>query len=467
MSTKLVGELANAISTFKNTPMNIQAKADPYVYFILLVTWHLFCYSYVANAAVHRQLQRQVLEENLFQKSIVMMQQNSAHFEEGIVKAIQSAWATFDEWQARSVSSSQALFRGLSSHMATIQPDREWIQFAARSDHLLDPDTPLRDPDVITYPLKDDPSVHAVHTGHLERKKRFSRAWGEAYFVLTPAGFLHEFSSSDPAGPGGLQPAFSLFLPNCTLGPASSPRAKAHKFHIEGTKDGTGVTQRKSGSLKGLLGGDGTKAWSFRTRSREEMMEWWNDIRMLCARYLVASEAVDRTGPVEEAVRAAGYTSVDEEEYDSEEEEEEEEEADVDQGEPVLGERERRAKAAAQRRVAAGGGAVVDDGDGSSVEEEAAYDEPPVYTHPVADSKGRYPVEIGPNGYAVRVSFDFSVLSLTYHLVADREEDAREPKRTCARSSCRRAAPSRRDAPPTRRTQCVPRRTERPSGRAR
>ncbi len=196
-------------------------------------------------------------------------------------------------------------------------------------------------------------------------------------------------------------------------------------------------------------------------------MEWWNDIRMLCARYLVASEAVDRTGPVEEAVRAAGYTSVDEEEYDSEEEEEEEEEADVDQGEPVLGERERRAKAAAQRRVAAGGGAVVDDGDGSSVEEEAAYDEPPVYTHPVADSKGRYPVEIGPNGYAVRVSFDFSVLSLTYHLVADREEDAREPKRTCARSSCRRAAPSRRDAPPTRRTQCVPRRTERPSGRAR
>ena len=41
------------------------------------------------------------------------------------------------------------------------------------------------------------------------------------------------------------------------------------------------------------------------------------------------------------------------------------------------------------------------------LEEEEAYDEPPVYTHPVADSKGRYPVEIGPNGYAVRVSFDF------------------------------------------------------------
>ena len=29
LSTKLVGELANDISTFKNTPMNIAAKNDP------------------------------------------------------------------------------------------------------------------------------------------------------------------------------------------------------------------------------------------------------------------------------------------------------------------------------------------------------------------------------------------------------------------------------------------------------
>jgi hypothetical protein len=29
LSTKLVGELANNISTFKNTPMNLQPKNDP------------------------------------------------------------------------------------------------------------------------------------------------------------------------------------------------------------------------------------------------------------------------------------------------------------------------------------------------------------------------------------------------------------------------------------------------------
>ncbi|KAJ3500250.1 hypothetical protein NMY22_g19318 [Coprinellus aureogranulatus] len=54
-------------------------------------------------------------------------------------------------------------------------------------------------------------------------------------------------------------------------------------------------------------GGGGEKAWTFRARSKEEMMEWWNDLRMLCARYLVASESVRRSGPVERAVLSVGY----------------------------------------------------------------------------------------------------------------------------------------------------------------
>ncbi|PPQ96547.1 hypothetical protein CVT26_006334 [Gymnopilus dilepis] len=317
LSTKLVGELANAVSTLTNTPGAIHARNDPYI----------------ANQAVARQLQHQVHEENMLQKSIVIMQQNSAHFEEGIVQSIQSAWQTFDEWQSRASAASQEVFRALAQHMASLRPDHEWIQFAARSDHLLDPETPLRDPAYINYPLKDHHSTKPIHVGHLERKKRFTRAYHEAYFVLTPAGFLHEFASSDPTTHAGQTPTFSLYLPTCTLGPASSPRAKAHKFHIEGRKDGVGATKTKTGSFRGLLGGQGSLAWSFRARSHEDMLEWWNDVRELCARYLVASEQVDRTGPVEEAVRSVGYLSEEEEELEDEEEEEEEEVATADEGE--------------------------------------------------------------------------------------------------------------------------------------
>lgn len=317
---------------------------------------------YVANVAVARQLQKQVHEENALQKSIIIMQQNSAHFEEGIVRAIQSAWQTYDEWHSRMSSAVQETWRVLGEAMSSLSPDREWISFSARSDHLLDPETPLRNPETIIYPSKDDPSVIAVHTGSLERKKRFTRTYREAYYVLTPAGFLHEYASSDPEHLGSHLPVFSLFLPACTLGPPSSTSSKSHKFHIEGRKDGTGA---HTGSFKLIT--TGQHAWSFRTRSREDMMEWWNDIRMLCARYLVASEQMDRGGPVQAAVRSVGYVSDEEEEGDDEGSSIEEEQDDEDDGDIYQD-------------------AVVDD-DG----------EPPSYSHA---GKNSGPV-IGRNGYAV------------------------------------------------------------------
>lgn len=56
--------------------------------------------------------------------------------------------------------------------------------------------------------------------------------------------------------------------------------------------------------------GQNETAYTFRSRSHDEMMEWWNDLRMLVARYLVASEQMERSGPVAAAVRSAGYRCV-------------------------------------------------------------------------------------------------------------------------------------------------------------
>ncbi len=190
--------------------------------------------------------------------------------------------------------------------MTSISTDLERISFSAHSDHLLNPETPLCYPETINsinYPGKEDPSVIAVHTGYFERKERFTCTYRESYFVLTPSGFLHEYSSSDPAQ--ATLPLFSLFLPLCTFGPAAGSSIKSHKFHIDGRKDGAGSV--KTGSLR--IGRPGKYAWNFRVRSHEDMMEWWNHIRMLCARNLVASDALKRSGPVAVAVRTAGHVS--------------------------------------------------------------------------------------------------------------------------------------------------------------
>ena len=111
-------------------------------------------------------------EENALQKSIIIMQQNSEHFEEGVVRAIQMAWSTFDEWKcvavfvfielwtradckpnsARASSQVQDTWAVMGQQMRSVAPTTEWIAFASRSEYLLDPDTPLRNPMTINYP---------------------------------------------------------------------------------------------------------------------------------------------------------------------------------------------------------------------------------------------------------------------------------------------------------------------------
>src|ERR1700761_954424 len=275
---------------------------------------------------VNRQLTTQVHAENALQKSIIIIQSLSSTFEASLIQSLQSAHATFSDWNSRTSTASLQLWDGMAKDVQELDGEREWLAFAGREDHLVDPDTPLRNPETIEYPSKNDPSVIPVQSGWMERKKRFTRSYKERYFVLTPAGYLHEYESSDPGA--RISPLFSLFLPACTLGPPSAPNSKSHKFHIETnpSKDSATTASHKSLSIFSRGGGH---SYTFRTKSHTNLLEWWNDLRMLAKRYLVATEAQDRSGPVHAAVRAAGYLSEDE---DEEEGSSIEEDDDVDGG---------------------------------------------------------------------------------------------------------------------------------------
>ena len=99
----------------------------------------------------------------------------------------------------------------------------------------------------------------------------------EAFYILTPAGYLHEHASSDLAKHPN--PELSLFLPECTLGAPTNANARSHKFHIEGKKAIGGDVGQKNG----LFSMDAS--FSFRARSHDEMLEWWNDSKQLSKVY--------------------------------------------------------------------------------------------------------------------------------------------------------------------------------------
>ncbi|ETW77022.1 hypothetical protein HETIRDRAFT_454437 [Heterobasidion irregulare TC 32-1] len=282
--------------------------------------------------------------------------------------------------QAARIRQVQDTWRTLGQHIVSLALGQEWISFSARSDHLLDPETPPRNPEAINYSSKKDPSVIAAHKGYLERKKRSTRMYRESYYVLTPTGFLLEYSSSDPTQ--STSPLFSLFLPMCTLSHVSAPTEKSHKFHIEGRHDGSGTT--KTGSLRIC---SGQHAWSFCARSHEDMMEWWNDVHMLCECYLVASEHIERSGPVAAAMRAAGYLS--EEEGDDDEGSSVKEEQDDGEGEEEMPSQQQQEKAPEGRAPHAG---ALDDGAGPAATEEGKV-EPSQSRRGAASSPGQAPVE--------------------------------------------------------------------------
>jgi len=320
LSTKLISELAKTIAHFKNTPMTVGPKEDPYV----------------ANMAVSRQLLTQVHAENALQKSIIIIQAMSATFESSLIQSLQSAHGTFADWNSRTSSAALQHWDSMAKDVQQLDGEREWLAFAGREDHLLDPETPLRNPETIEYPSKEDPSVTPIQTGWLERKKRFTRTYRESYYVLTPAGYLHEFETSDPSKKA--VPSFSIFLPNCTLGPPSSAKSKSHKFHIETNPDKDSASTGSSKSRSIFSRGGGHHSYTFRARSHTTLLEWWNDLRMLCKRYLVATEAPDRSGPVSAAVRSVGYTSEGEGSEFGEDDEEEGEGSSIEEEEDEEGE---------------------------------------------------------------------------------------------------------------------------------
>ncbi|KAG2097992.1 uncharacterized protein F5147DRAFT_816264 [Suillus discolor] len=182
---------------------------------------------------------------------------------------------------------------------------------SSSSTHQDDFNTPQEDSaiDAGKVPKKGETGEIMMKDANKGRREALEGGWSGGFTTsegnkclkdedLTPAGFLHEFATSDPSQSGSQTPS--------------------HKFHNEGRENGTGTT--KHGSFKFPETG-GHYAWSFRSRSHEDMMEWWNDARILCARYLVAIEA---------AVRSAGYVSDEEDEEDGSSIEQDQEDEDED-----------------------------------------------------------------------------------------------------------------------------------------
>jgi hypothetical protein len=151
--------------------------------------------------------------------------------------------------------------------MASLPPSAEWHHFASLG-YMIDPATPTRDVSQIDYPNRHDPQTVPVWQGILERQKKFLKNWtsGEcdavhyelllttmlpATFIVTPCGYLHEFTSSTPSS----SPTHSTYLPHTVV-----IKSVKHDFEF---------------NLEATVAGSGEKPRTYRGKSQSDVDHWY------------------------------------------------------------------------------------------------------------------------------------------------------------------------------------------------
>lgn len=187
----------------------------------------------IPSALIPRRCSRSPPRPSLaddYQAALIRFQQQQPTFEETIAKNIQSAARLYEEAKKTRDADIAASHHKISELLQSVSPTAEYEFYSSQEGTVLDPNTPSRSVNAISFPGLNHASSKPIKEGHLERKKRFTKSYKESYYVLTPSGYLHERTTSDPSNTSA--PGFSIFLPESTLGVPAKESDKSHKFHV-------------------------------------------------------------------------------------------------------------------------------------------------------------------------------------------------------------------------------------------
>jgi len=243
--------LGQQTANFESTGGKMHAVEDPYV---------------VRRGVLHR-LSAQVLHENNNKHDLIAVQNNFAQFEHHVIEVIQQAMMSFNQFVTGQAQKEQELYADILATTQRVPGDFEWTRFVQRNSHILiDPNSPERTVEGITFPNQNHRSTQPLIEGTLERKSRnklsFS-GYSTGYYVVTPSKFLHEFKDNDNLRKDP-QPELSIYLPDAVIGAVNG-----EKFNVKGKDVSKGIGSKLSGSSE----------ISFKAHSPSDAQKWADVIK--------------------------------------------------------------------------------------------------------------------------------------------------------------------------------------------
>lgn len=224
-SQKHIESLGTHAASFDSRGGNVKATEDPYI----------------IQRGVYHRLNKQVLEENNNRDDMIAVQNNFAQFEAHVIQAIQQGIEQFNQVVSAQAEQTRNMYGDITANTQRITPNFEWEGFIQRNSNLLiDPNSPKRSVENISFANQDHPSTRPLIAGSLERKGTMLKRYDTGYFVVTPSRYLHEFKSDDDFAKDP-SPENSLYLPDCLVGAVDGV-----KFNIKGKDASKGMMSKMS-----------------------------------------------------------------------------------------------------------------------------------------------------------------------------------------------------------------------------
>ena len=151
------------------------------------------------------------------------------------------------------------MYGDTAANAQRIPPNFEWDGFVARNGAvLIDPKSPKRNVENITFANQDHASTRPLIAGSLERKGKLLKRYDTGYYVVTPSKYLHEFKSDDDFAQDP-SPENSLYLPDCLIGSVDGV-----KFNVKGKDASKGAMSKMSMSHE----------FQFKAHTPEDARKW-------------------------------------------------------------------------------------------------------------------------------------------------------------------------------------------------
>ncbi|KAJ3004360.1 hypothetical protein HKX48_001263 [Thoreauomyces humboldtii] len=240
---------------------------------------------FLIDVAIKRHLNDAKLRLRSDTSTLDGLTKTTGVWEQNLIAKIKSALLAYTGLSSVAAASHGAT-TFLEESLNRIEPIQEWQTYA--QTQLTEAFAAQIDPEVAfssDYPGSDSPLVELDREGQMLRKAKITKKWNDKYYLLTNAGWLHEF----PAHPRldmpekGLypKPVKSLWLKGCFISDLGvGGRTSTSEFHIEHRHEKKAPIGKKKVSFK------------YSTNSQGESDAWYT--------------AICKYVPVEHGVRLPG-----------------------------------------------------------------------------------------------------------------------------------------------------------------